>query len=171
MDESRMGLMPILRNIWSAKGQRPVIEVRPKYEWVYVFSAIEPTSGDNFSLICEGVCLEMMQYWLEEFSKSLKENEICILTMDQAGWHTEKGLKIPENIIILHQPAYSPECNPTERLWTWIKERLANKIFESKDDLINEIINILNNLDKYKHLLKSWVCYSWWNDAVNLKNF
>ena len=91
--------------------------------------------------------------------------------MDQAGWHTVKGLKIPENIKILHQPAYSPECNPTERLWTWVRERLANKIFENKQDLTNEIIKILNDLDKYKDILKNWVCYSWWVDAVNSKNF
>jgi transposase len=171
MDESRMGLIPILRKIWSPIGQRPVIEVKPKYDWIYVFSAIEPTSGDNFSLICESVCLEMMQYWIDEFSKILADDEICLLTMDQAGWHTEKGLKVPKNIIILYQPAYSPECNPTERLWTWVKERLANKIFENKENLINNVIKILNDLDKYKSILKKWVCYSWWKDAVDSKNF
>jgi hypothetical protein len=69
MDESRIGLMPILRNIWALKGKRPIIEVRPKYDWVYIFGAVEPTTGENYCLICESVCLEMMQYWIDEFSK------------------------------------------------------------------------------------------------------
>lgn len=102
----------------------------------------------------------MMQYWLNEFSNTFNDDEICLLTMDQAEWHSENGLKIPENIVVLHQPAYSPECNPTERLWTWVKERLANKIFEDKEDLINNVIKILNDLDKYKFILKNWLCYS-----------
>jgi len=167
MDECRLGLMPILRYIWAPKGERPVVDIHPRYKWFYVFSAIEPITGDNFSLICDAVCLEMMQYWLNEFSKTLKDNELCLLVLDGAGWHNEKGLKIPDNIVLLPQPPYSPECNPAERLWTWTRERLANKVFKNLDELVNATIDIINDWDKFKSILKSWVCYSWWKDALN----
>jgi transposase len=41
--------------------------------------------------------------------------------MDRAGWHTSKGLKVPPNIRIVLLPPYSPELNPVERLWQWLK--------------------------------------------------
>lgn len=165
MDECRLGLMPILRYIWAPKGKRPIVDIYPRYKWFYVFSAVEPTTGDNFSLICDCVCLEMMQHWLDEFSKTLEKNEICLLVLDGAGWHNEKGLEIPENIILLFQPPYSPECNPAERLWTWIRERLANKIFKDLNELKYTTMDIINDWDKYKDILKSWLCYHWWQEA------
>ncbi|MDZ5761744.1 IS630 family transposase domain protein [Candidatus Cyrtobacter comes] len=64
-----------------------------------------------------------MQVFIEEFAKHVKEN--IILVMDGAGWH--KGLKIPGNIEILYLSPYSPELNPVERLWQYIKAAGAKK--------------------------------------------
>jgi len=68
----------------------------------------------------------------------------------------------------LSLPPYSPECNPAERLWTWIRERVANKVFKSIESMKESVINIINSWDKYKHLLYSMLNYHWWNEAVNV---
>jgi len=45
------------------------------------------------------------------------------------------NLSIPENVILLFQPAYSPEVNPIERLWGYIKEQLKWLRFEQIEEL------------------------------------
>ncbi len=109
--------------------------------------------------------LEVMQYWLNDFSKYLN-NDIAIMVCDQAGWHSGKGLYWPKNIVPCYIPAYSPECNPSERLWTWIRERLALTIYEKLDEMIDSVINIVNDWDRYKDSLISMLNYSWWNMVV-----
>lgn len=47
MDEHRMGLQPILRKVWAKRGQRPVVIVRPRYEWLYVYGFVRPETGET----------------------------------------------------------------------------------------------------------------------------
>ena len=54
------------------------------------------------------------------------------MVMDGAGWHKSKGLVVPENIEIIIMPPYSPELNPIERLWKYIKQNtIKNRLFET----------------------------------------
>ena len=56
------------------------------------------------------------------------------MQLDQAAWHTASKLKIPDNILLIKQPAYSPELNPIECLWDYIKENdFRNRYFENLD--------------------------------------
>jgi putative transposase len=50
---------------------------------------------------------------------------------------------IPENIILLFQPAYTPEVNPIERLWEHLKSFLRWLNFESLDKLRDEVSQTL----------------------------
>lgn len=43
--------------------------------------------------------------------------------MDGAGWYKSNKLKYTKNIRIIIQPAYSPELNPIEKLWQYIKDQ------------------------------------------------
>ncbi len=56
-----------------------------------------------------------MNVFLSHMSKEYA-NDIVVLIMDGAGWHKLQDLEIPENIKIIHLPAYAPELNPVERL-------------------------------------------------------
>jgi transposase len=97
---------------------------------------------------------------LEEFAKirKLKEtNTYIILVIDQAGFHSLKSLNIPENIIPFPLPPYSPELQPTECVWPLLREPLANKNFETFDDLENTIINRCNYLMSNHELVKGEV--------------
>jgi hypothetical protein len=48
-----------------------------------------------------------------------------LLVEDNAGWHRSKKAKIPDGISVQFLPAYSPELQPAERLWTLVDEPLA----------------------------------------------
>ena len=83
-------------------------------------------------MIADVVNKECMQIFLDEFSKTLSSE--IILVMDNAPWH--KSLKAPSNIEIVYLPPYSPELNPVERLWKYLKDHiLRNKVYESLEDL------------------------------------
>ncbi len=89
---------------------------------------------------------EMMQLYLDEFSQSLEEKS-AVLIMDQAGWHKAKDLVVPANVEIWFLPPYSPELNPIERLWKYIKhDVLHNRLYESLKQLEKAIIAYFDTL-------------------------
>ncbi len=70
-----------------------------------------------------------------------------MLIWDQAGWHKSKSLKVPENIILRSLPLYSPELNPIEKFWQWLKRHVCrNRLFADLDDLMNTLSETLTNL-------------------------
>jgi len=76
-----------------------------------------------------------MDLFLKEMAKELGDAQ-AILVMDGAGWHKSPHLEIPANIEIVYLPPYSPELNPVERLWLYIKQNIIkNKIFDSLVEL------------------------------------
>jgi transposase len=87
---------------------------------------------------------------MNEFLKMLSENyssqKIAII-MDGAGWHRSKDLEIPENIDIFLLPTYSPELNPAERFWGYLKKNvLYNRLFESLDEIEKSLQIFLDGL-------------------------
>lgn len=138
-DEGRFGLQSSLCRVWAKKGSAYSVKVKQGYKNFYIYSSVEPKTGDLFSLFLPFVNTEMMQIYLDEFSKTIGSNKI-LLIMDQAGWHKSKALIVPDNIIIWYLPPYSPELNPIERLWKQIKQNtLYNRLYTSLNQLENAV--------------------------------
>lgn len=95
--------MPFIRRIWTPCGERPEIEIYPRYDWFYDCSAVEPISGEHFSMIWSTMNLKAMQHWLNGFSEYMEE-DFAVLVCDRAGWHNEKGLVWPNNVFPCHIP-------------------------------------------------------------------
>ncbi|WP_445243536.1 MULTISPECIES: hypothetical protein [unclassified Microcoleus] len=57
--------------------------------------------------------------------------------------------ELPDNIILLFQPPYCPEANPTERVWKYIKGFLARLVFSNLDELRVKLQEILSHLTNY----------------------
>ena len=111
----------------------------------YLYSSVNPSNGDNFTLLLPSVNTDCMNFYLKELSRDIKED--FILIMDGAGWHKSKNLIIPKNIQIVFLPPYCPELNPVERLWKYIKNNtIKNKVFETLEILEDEICNFIKNL-------------------------
>lgn len=102
--------------------------------------------GEDFSLFLPEVNTEMMNIYLQEMSKEYSDKQIMLI-MDQAGWHKAKELKIPDNITLLFLPPYSPQLNPVEKLWRWIRKEVThNKIFPSLERLMDAIQKVFSKL-------------------------
>lgn len=118
-----------------------------EYEWVYLFGAVNPVTGDSSALLAPTVNTAYMNHHLRFISERVGPDVQVVLVLDQAGWHLSKDLQVPENITLLHLPPYSPELNPVERLWAFLRSHcLSNRMYEDHDDLFNTCGNAWNQL-------------------------
>ena len=69
-DEARFGLQALVRRVWAPRGERPVAHVAPDYEWLWLYAAAHPASGENFWLSLARLETEMVQLFLDEFAKA-----------------------------------------------------------------------------------------------------
>lgn len=160
-DEARFGLQPIVRRVWSPIGQRPVAEVNIKYEWLWLYAAVHPASGRVFWLILPRLDGECVQLFLEEFAKvEAGAGKRIVLVWDGAPGHRSKKLKVPERITLIETPAYTPELNPSERLWPLVKESVANTAHETLDELEAKICSRCRQITKPEVAART--NYHWW---------
>lgn len=139
-DEGRFGLRSTTMKKWAEKGKLTTVKVMQGFKNFYAYSAVCPFDGDNFSLILPSVNTECMSVYLEELSNSNPESKI-ILIMDQAGWHKSKELKVFDNIEIIYLPPYSPELNPVEKLWEWIKKECSHNFIYQDLELLSDAVS------------------------------
>lgn len=138
MDEARIGQQGTLTNVWARKGSRPTAVRQTRYEWVYLYGAVEPATGESAALIAPNVNTGTMNAFLEILAEEIKPGEHFVLVMDQAGWHKSKGLELPEGVTVLLLPPYSPELNPVENLWHHLRSHyLSNRAYEGYDHLLD----------------------------------
>ena len=145
-DESRFGLHPSIGRCWARKGVRGSAPVNPSYQNFYVYSGVAPLTGEAFSLFLPWVNTKMMNLFLAEMAAAFPDKKIMLI-WDQAGWHKSNSLKVPENIVLRSLPPYSPELNPVEKLWQWLKKHVCrNRLFAYLDDLMDILTVTLTNL-------------------------
>ena len=77
-----------------------------------------------------------------------------LLVEDNAGWHRSKKVKEREGLNIEFLPAYSPELQPAERLWSLVDEPLVNQNFETIDEIEELLIEHCNNLNDMRKEIK-----------------
>ena len=92
--------------------------------------------------------LEAMNLHLQEISRRVTQGAFAVLTLDGAGWH-QKGdrLAIPDNIALLHLPPYSPELNPTENIWEFLRQNdLSNRVYATYEAVVDACCDAWNKL-------------------------
>lgn len=146
-DESRFGTHSKVGHGWFKTGIRTPIKVKLGYKNFYLYSAASPKTGKEFTLLLPNVNIQCMNIFLSEFAKTNKDQKIVII-MDGAGWHQSNKLIIPDNIRIIILPPYSPELNPIEKLWQYIKERtIKNKIYKTLPQLERVVCKFVSSLN------------------------
>jgi len=145
-DESRFGTHSNVGHAWYPTGIRTAIDIKLGYENFYLYSAVNPKTGEEFSLILPKVNTSCMNIFLEQFSQSYKSKKIVIV-MDGAAWHQSNGLLVTDNIRNIILPPYSPELNPVEKFWQYIKDKtIKNKVFDNLDLLEDAIADFFNTI-------------------------
>jgi transposase len=103
-----------------------------------------------------------MQQFLEHFSETIAQDEHAVMILDRAGWHGSTALVIPTNMTLVPLPAYSPELNPVERVWLYLKERfLSHRLLDDYDAIVTAACNAWNRLLAEAGRIKTLCSYPW----------
>lgn len=160
-DEARFGLKPILRRVWSPKGERPVAEVDLRYEWLWLYAATHPRTGRVFWLVLPRLDAGCVQAFLAEFAaRHATEGKRIVLVWDGAPAHRANGLQVPERLSLISLPPYTPELNPSERVWPLVKEGVANRAHESLDELEQRVCSRCQKISAAE--VSARTSYHWW---------
>ena len=132
---------------WAKKGTRPRQPKDQRYANAYVFGAICPARDTGTAMVLPFANSEAMQHHLNAISRCVTIGAHAVLTLDKAGWHTTRKLEVPSNLSLLHLPSASPELNPTENIWQYLRQSyLSNRVFRDYDAVVEASSSAWNKL-------------------------
>jgi transposase len=164
MDEHRLGLLPVRKRVWAPKGRRPRAPVRRRYQWLYVYGFVRPTTGQSWWCLLPTVSRAAMRAALDAFARDegIDATHRVVLVLDQAGAHTSPTLSLPAGLDLVFLPPYSPELAPAERLWPLVDEVVVNQTFPDLDALEAVLVPRCQTLTRQRPRLKTLTRYRWW---------
>ena len=146
-DEARIGQKNNITRRWARRGTRPSAPNDQRTASTYIFGAICPAEGKGAGLVLPRCTTEAMALHLTEISATVAAGAHAILLLDKAGWHISKALPVPVNITLVPLPAKSPELNPVENIWQFMRDNwLSNRVFESYEDIVDHCCFAWNKL-------------------------
>ncbi len=148
-DEARIGQKNKITRRWAKRGTRPSAPRDQRTRSVYIFGAICPARGVGAALVLPRCNTEAMTLHLSEISAAVAPAAHAIVILDQAGWHLSNALIVPGNITLMPLPPKSPELNPVENIWQFVRDNwLSNRIFKSYSDILDHCCFAWNQLTK-----------------------
>jgi len=167
-DEHRYGLIPVVRKCWTLRGLRPKAPYQTKYQWGYLYSALEIDGQNAAEFAClPGVSLALSRLFLERLADRDPQAEHVVI-WDQAGFHPQPHRHhLPRRIHLLPLPPYSPELNPVEVIGDVIKDRIANTLWPTLETLETALGEELRPIYQNPERVRSLVSHPWLVEQVN----
>ena len=146
-DEMRVGQKTHRTRIWALTGTRPRQTADLRTGCAYLFGAICPERGTGAAVTAQRADTWAMQLHLNEISALVAPGAHAIVLLDRAGWHTTKKLLVPKNLTLMPLPPRSPELNPQENVWQFLRQRfLSNRVFDNYDAILEALCDAWNRL-------------------------
>ena len=162
-DETRVGLFTVQHRKLTGFGVKPVGDVQWEFLYRWLYGVVEPQSGTSWFMEFSHLDSSCFEAALAGFAAQYPE-ELHVIQVDNASAHHAQTLTLPDNVILLFQPPYSPEVNPIERLWQELKRALAWMHFDSIAQLQQAISRWVNQLSPEE--VKSLMQWDWIVDAL-----
>lgn len=160
-DEARFGRLSDPRRCWAPAPLRPLVRVALIREYVYAYAAASPQDSGLVWMSSAKMDTVNMNAFLKHVSQSYP-NEFVLMVLDGSPSHRSKDLSVPENMLLIRLPAYSPELNPAERLWEELCEKeFANRVFDSLGAAIAQAARGLKRLENVPAFLRSLTGWHW----------
>ncbi len=161
-DEARVGNKGRVCHRWWRRGERAPGTRQIGYQWAYIFSAVRPDTGDDVTLVLPSVNAKVMDLFLAHFADILDDNAHAVMMLDGAGWHDARALTVPDNVTLALLPPYSPELNPVERVWLYLRERfLSLRVLDDTDAIIDACCQAWLALIAEPQRMQSLCAYPW----------
>lgn len=155
------------KKVLVSKGIKPIGRYQHSYQWLWLWGCFSPITGDSFYWETPLVSNAIFENYLKDFSRQ-NPRELKIIIIDNAGFHASQNITIPDNVRLIRIPPYAPELNPAEKVWQWMKDRVAMKLFKDVKTLQDEITEMVNLLNP--EIIKSITGYEFYIEAF-LSNF
>ena len=162
----RYGLMSNIRRSWSQKGKRTVYQNQQEFSNRYLYSAIDPISGDTFHLMdFDDASTDQTDIFLSALQEKFPDDHLVIV-WDRAPFHRSQSLK-RKHMTLISLPSYSPQLNPVERYFGEMRKFTANRIFRDGMELLSKVVEqgvlaLSKNLQAMKILTGySWILEQW----------
>lgn len=144
-DETRIGRKTETKRVITSRGVKPKVKVQWPREAFWLYGVVEPLTGWQWTQEYRQLNQTDFQTFLNELSRQLGSS-VALMQMDRAPAHRAKTIEWPENIIPIFQPPHSPELNPIERLWQFLKGLWKGENFSSLDALRQRVNQELEQL-------------------------
>ena len=129
-DEARVGQKGMMSRSWARRGSRPRVARDHRYGYRYLFGAACGPRGKAVGLVSERANTAAMNAHPAAIGAAVAPGSIGVVALDGAGWHRGHKLALPDNIVLPTLPPYSPELNPMQTVFQYLKNnRLANRVF------------------------------------------
>lgn len=161
-DEARVGQQGTLTRIWAKRGTRPRAPRDCRYAWAYLFGAVCPERGVGAGLVMPYADTQAMSAHLGEISLAIAPGAHAILVLDGAGWHASAALKVPDNITLLPLPPHSPELNPVENVWAYLRQNwLSLQVWENYPAIVDACCQAWNRFLAQPEVVRSVTTRTW----------
>ncbi len=161
-DEARLGQKGMLTRVWARRGSRPRVPRDHRYGYCYLFSAICPESGMSAGHVCDKANTDEMNRHLVDIAAAVPQGRHALVVLDGAGWHRSKSLEIPDNVSLLRLPPYSPELNPVETVFQFLKQgNFANQVFATAEVVKDRVEEVWNDFARTPGRIASLGKRSW----------
>ena len=153
-----------MRRVWAPVGVRPIALGHHRFDWLYVTAFVSPATGEMFWYVHDGVSKPFFNALLASFAREAGAgcDRTVILVLDNAGWHGEVGLDVPDGVKLMFLPPYSPELQPAETLWALVDEPIVNKHIATIEELDGIIAARCVELANDRATIKSRTGFNWW---------
>lgn len=137
-DEARFGQKGSLTRVWARCGSRPRAPKQTQYQSLYLTGAVCPATGAAAAILTPIINTDVFNRFFDELATQIPDGVHAILILDQAGYHVSRQLRVPENITLLYLPPYSPELNPMENLWHFLRSHYwSNRVYQDYAALLD----------------------------------
>jgi len=140
-DEARFGQKGTITRVWARRGSRPRAVRQTGFTSLYVLAAVCAATGSVSASIMPVLNTEVVNLFLEQFARELPAGVHAVLIWDGAGFHTGSDVVVPSNVSLIQLPPYSPELNPVENLWHYLRaHHWSNRPYRDYDELQEEAV-------------------------------
>lgn len=166
-DEARFGQQGTITRVWAPTGSRPRAVRQTQYDYLWVIGAVCPETGQAEGLLSPRLNADVINIFLEQFSRTLSADEHAVMVWDGAGFHRAKHLKVPQNVTLVELPPYSPELNPIENLWHFLKSHhWSNRTYDDFEHLTEAADQAWKKVCLNKETMKT-VCHAPYAKSAN----
>ena len=152
-----------MTRVWAECGSRPRAPRDQRYDWAYLFGAVCPARDVGAALVLPVADAQAMNLHLAEISRNVRPGAHAVVLLDGAGWHQTGGkLHLPHNTSLLKLPPYSPELNPVENIWQFLRQnQLSNRVFDNYDAIVDACCDAWNALTAEAGRIRSIATRPW----------